>query len=316
MFRRLALLTISFSSLTTFAQDSIHINNAPKLFAADVISTGEFELNASFTPDESTVYFTKGTTNWDILALFSSSFKKNKWQEPILLPFSGTYRDADPFVSFDGKKLYFISDRPINGGEYKNFDYHVFYVELIGNKIVSDLKLVDLPLPAGMNALYPSIAVNGNMYFTATKNGNNDIYVCEWKNNQYQEPRLLPFNNSTFHDLDPVVAFDESYIIFTSNNRKGFGGNDLYISFQKNGTWTEPMNLGPQINGRGSDMAPGLSRDNKKLYFTSYKEKFDRTTLSKEGMTSSQLLSKLRSYQNGLGNIYEVDISSLVRPLK
>lgn len=313
MLRIFNLIFFTFAAKAMIAQDSIFLASESKIFAANVVSAGEFEFNTSFTSDHSTVFFTRGTINWDILALFSSSLKNNKWQQPVLLPFSGKYRDADPFVSFDGKRLFFISDRPLGEAEYKDFEYHIFYVELNGSNIITDPKVVQLPLPEGMKPLYPSVAANGNIYFTATNNGNNDIYVCEWKNNEYLAPRLLPFNSSSTHDLDPVVAFDESFLIFTSNNRKGLGGNDLYISFQKEGTWTEPINLGSKINSRGSEMAPGLSRDNKKLYFTAYKEKINRASIDQRNITADKLLKLMHSYQNGIGNIYEIDISSLVQ---
>ena len=309
--KMIALILAASITAAAVAQDSIILNTEPVIFGANVISAGEFEFNASFTPDNKTVFFSKATTNWDIIALFSSTKKNNSWAQPVLLPFSGKYRDADPFVSYDGKKLFFISDRPINGNEYKDYGYHIFYVDLYGNKIASEPKVLDLPLPNGMTPLYPSIAANGNLYFTANTSGNNDIYISEWKEGKYQQQRLLPFNSNEFHDLDPVVAFDESFLIFTSNNRKGAGANDLYISFQKNGSWNEPMNLGPKVNTRVSDMAPGLSRDNKKLYFTSYREKIDRSSIDQKKMNYEKLVNMMHSFKNGIGNIYEIDISSI-----
>jgi Tol biopolymer transport system component len=305
-------ICFTFLALFTEAQDSIVLNTTPKLFGEKVISAGEFEFNASFTPDSRTVFFSKGTTNWDILALFSSSIEKGNWGKPVLLPFSGKYRDADPFVSFDGKKLFFISDRPVNGNPFKNFDYHIFYVDLNNGKVVSEPKLVELPLLNGLSPLYPSVAANGNMYFTATVNGKNNIYVSEWKDGGYQQPQSLSFNTDELHDLDPVVAFDESFLIFSSNNRKGLGGSDLYISYRKNGNWREPLNLGPKVNSRTVEMAPGLSRDNKKLYFTSYREVFDRNTVNEKSITAETLIQLMHSHQNGVGNIYEIDISPIV----
>jgi Tol biopolymer transport system component len=316
MVRLLSLFVLSSILNKIQAQDSVFFNGQPVIFAPNRISGGAFEFNASFTTDNSTIFFSKASTNWDIMAIFSSSLKNDQWQQPVLLPFSGKYRDADPFVSFDGRKLYFISDRPVNGADYKNFDYHIFYVELNGSKVISEPIVVNLPLPVGMTPVYPSVAANGNLYFAAPKNGGNDIYLCEWKENKYLQPRLLPFNSDSTSDLDPVVAYDESFIIFTGNGRKGFGGNDLYISFQKDGVWTNPLNLGPQVNGRGSDMAPGLSRDNKKLYFTSYKEKWDRSLVDQKKLDFNKINDLLSSYQNGIGNIYEIDITSLVESRK
>ena len=46
----------------------------------------------------------------------------------------------------------------------------------------------------------------------------------------------------------PCISPDESYIIYDVEVTSGYGDNDLYISFNKNGNWTEAINLGPQVN--------------------------------------------------------------------
>jgi outer membrane protein OmpA-like peptidoglycan-associated protein len=48
----------------------------------------------------------------------------------------------------------------------------------------------------------------------------------------------------------------------------GIGGNDIYVSFMKNGQWGEPINLGPDINTSGDEMFPYIS-DDSTLYFAS-----------------------------------------------
>ena len=38
--------------------------------------------------------------------------------------------------------------------------------------------------------------------------------------------------NTEYHEWDPFIAPDESYLIFCSMKPRGFGGDDLYITFQ------------------------------------------------------------------------------------
>jgi outer membrane protein OmpA-like peptidoglycan-associated protein len=57
-----------------------------------------------------------------------------------------------------------------------------------------------------------------------------------------------------------------------SNNRRGdsYGDRDIYVSFPKtDSTWTKPLNLGKNINTKGTESAPFLAADDKTLYYTS-----------------------------------------------
>src|SRR6186713_2131449 len=79
------------------------------------------------------------------------------------------------------------------------------------------------------------------------------------------------------HTSDPLIAPDESFLIFHSNRPGGFGIKDkdvnvihcdLYISFNEAGKWTKPINMGDQINTTGIEMAPALTPDGKYFLFT------------------------------------------------
>lgn len=41
----------------------------------------------------------------------------------------------------------------------------------------------------------------------------------------------------------------------------------MYISFNKNGTWTKAINLGPKVNTEKTEMCPSVSPDGKYLFF-------------------------------------------------
>lgn len=68
-------------------------------------------------------------------------------------------------------------------------------------------------------------------------------------------------------DRSFIHCADESYIIYDGESTSGYGNCDLYISFNKNGTWTEPYNLGPEINTDQCEMTASVSPDGKYLFF-------------------------------------------------
>ncbi|WP_295793488.1 hypothetical protein [Mucilaginibacter sp.] len=85
----------------------------------------------------------------------------------------------------------------------------------------------------------------------------------------------------------------------------------LWVSFKKDTTWTEPQNLGPKVNTAGADGAPGLSRDDKTLYFLSNREHAERPVYPGGKVTAEAFDKLLHSTKNGMRFIYEINIADL-----
>lgn len=78
----------------------------------------------------------------------------------------------------------------------------------------------------------------------------------------------FPFNSDEYSVGHPTVTKDYSILIFASDKEGGIGGTDLYYSRNENGNWTEPVNMGKDINTEGDDMFPFLHEDGT-LYYAS-----------------------------------------------
>ena len=75
------------------------------------------------------------------------------------------------------------------------------------------------------------------------------------------------FNEVNSSTAFPHLAFDGSALYFSSNRQGGFGGYDLYVCYNKDGEWTSPENLGPEVNTIGNEITPFY--DGVNLYFAS-----------------------------------------------
>ena len=197
--------------------------------------------------------------------------KNDNWSTPLPVSFSGNYSDGGIYLSWDNKKMYFHSDRPIQN-ELKS-DSDLWFVEKVGDGWGNPVHMGPI-VNSLENEYSPSIAKNGNLYFGSTREGGygwGDLYVSELTNGQYQKPiNLGPNINFSEGEWGSVISDDESFIIFEANGREeniSYAG-DLYIAYKTNGTWNRAINL-TSINSSGSDLAPRFSPDRKHLYFSS-----------------------------------------------
>lgn len=279
----------------------------PALLAPGVISAGGHEFNVTLTPDGNTLYFSRARINWSQITIMESrKDKRGNWGAPQVASFSGIYRDTDPFISPDGKRLYFISDRP--GAGKAAGDYSIWFCDLKQGKW-GEPQLLEGPINDLGAIYYPSIDENGYLYFSANQGRDSDLYRCRVEGNKASAPELLPFNSPQVRDLDPIISPKGNMLIFSSAGRGNTPGSDLYVSFKQGEGWSEPKALGANINTPGNEGQAGISPDARTLYFTTARpvEPAPRATRADARKVESELLS----HENGLGNIYFVDISGL-----
>src|SRR5206468_12446804 len=107
----------------------------------------------------------------------------------------------------------------------------------------------------------------------------------------------------------------ERFILIGSFGRpEGSGSSDIYVSFHKEGDWTLPRPLGPEVNTPFREYSPRLSADGKMLIFAS--EKGFGGERRGKSWTAADLDRQTKSILNGLGNIYEIPLKSVLEPLQ
>jgi outer membrane protein OmpA-like peptidoglycan-associated protein len=99
-----------------------------------------------------------------------------------------------------------------------------------------------------------------------------DIYVSERDSSgQWSFPYPISRTiNTQYNEGTCTISADGKILIFTScMGRRNFGSCDLFISYREGIDWSQPVNMGPNINSAAWDSQPSLSADGRKLYFVS-----------------------------------------------
>ncbi len=94
------------------------------------------------------------------------------------------------------------------------------------------------------------------------------LYTAQKSGAVWSEPVPLPFNNNEFDDCHPAISIDGDKLFFSSNRPGGFGGMDIYVAYRVGESWSEPVNLGAEVNSKGNEAFPFIHADNT-LYYAS-----------------------------------------------
>lgn len=252
---------------TVYHFGQIPPDTIPKVFAPGSICLDDrFEAKGSFSPDGKAFYFTITNTDFTSQKILYTKFHDGKWSKPDTASFSKKYNNHEPFISYDGQKLYFSSDRAKDTLDNKR---DLFVVEKQGGKW-SEPKKLNSPINSNFNELVFNQSKKGSIFFASNRPGKIglwDIYCAKPNNGVYDSVENLgkPINHS--FSADPCISPDESYLIFNAGRKDGYGASDLYISFNVNDKWSEPKNLGSLINTDANEYGPFFSPDNKYLFF-------------------------------------------------
>jgi WD40-like Beta Propeller Repeat len=259
----------------------------PMIFGEGVISTQDFDDYFAFTPDGN-----------------------GKWTEPEIAPFSGQYNDGEPCISPDGNRLFFKSNRPVTGQTPRR-DADIWFVEKTATGW-GEPQHLDAPINTDAYDWHPSVTKDGTLYFVSDRKAEkraNNIYRAPLINGKYTTVEMLPDEvNSDYHDMHAWISADEKVLLFVSDTRPdSFGQDDLYVSYNRNGQWSQAKNLGPKINTRFYEYSAKISPDGKYLF---YCHGFGDVKLPDKKVSTQELNGIFNSARNGFANIYQIDLAA------
>ena len=206
------------------------------------------------------------------------------YSKTYLLPYSISLAGTGNFVKALTAVNEFLNSPDLNkqsiqAGNYRKAVYE-FAVEYAKNHPSGNYIFAPVNLGDSINSTaleyFPSLTIDGSkMIFTRRIKNDEDFYESNFMNGVWSKARPVGGKiNTNFNEGAQNISQDGQWLIFTGcNYPEGLGSCDLYIAYKtKNGSWTEPENIGPVVNTDYWESSPSLSPDKKDLYFASSQE--------------------------------------------
>ncbi len=180
------------------------------------------------------------------------------------------YNEGSACLSKDGKFLYF--SRCNAPGSLGNCD---LYVSALGpDSVWSASKNLGPAINSSGWDSHPSLTHSGDtLYFASNRAGGfglSDIYYAtrDEKGDWQKALNAGPIINTRNSEVSPFFHHKFNVLYFSSNGHPlNFGAFDIYKSYFKDGSWQEPKNIGPLVNGAGSEYYFTIDSQSKSLYY-------------------------------------------------
>ncbi len=186
------------------------------------IATEQYESSPSFSPNGREMYFMRSDRTFRSYQIMVSHCSPSGWSSPETVSFGlpTPNNDADPFVTGDGLKLFFVSSRSFDGKVGDDLDIWV-----VKRPHVNKPWGVPTRLPEPVNSphaeLMPRLTSDGRIYFGSDRpggSGGTDIYVATpLKRGQWKVDNLGPSVNTTFNDYEAEISRDGKTLIVVSD---------------------------------------------------------------------------------------------------
>jgi len=198
------------------------------------------------------------------------------------LPYSINLAGIGKFIEALDAVNYFlaipkISDNSLKAGNYRKRCYEF---ALSYSKKQIDTSYVFAPINLGdsinteFSEYYPNVTIDDSLLvFNRRGVGIREEFMqSKLDSNGYRKATLIKGSINDEPSKGAItISADGEWMIFAGNfgRGKGYGSFDLYISYNTPEGWSEPENLGPNINTEFWESSPILSPDKRILYFSS-----------------------------------------------
>ena len=191
------------------------------------------------------------------------------------------YNELRPLITPEANTLFFSrQNHPENIGGDKD-DEDIWFAER--DTISGDwLKAVNAGRPLnnkGPNFIssissdgQAMLLLLGNAYYSRNRMTQGVSMSVKNEDGSWSKPKNLDITNdyNLSDKANYFLANDMETIVMSVKRKDSYGDRDLYAIFlQEDGSWSQPLNLGDQINSAAEEGSPFLAKDGKTMFFSS-----------------------------------------------
>lgn len=203
--------------------------------------------------------------------LFYTIKKDSLWDfSEELKTINTPYNEGSASLSRDGRHLYFA--RCNSPDSYGNCD--IFVSDLQPDSTWGQARNLGPNINSASWDSQPSLSHSGDtLYFSSDRIGGfgfSDIYFSVRDvDGRWQKARNLgPVVNTRAFEVSPFFHHTRNVLYFSSNGQPlNFGDFDIYKAYREGTTWGEPKNIGPLVNGGGSEYYFTIDSESQNLYY-------------------------------------------------
>lgn len=266
--------------LTTFDFEVKNVAGSNKQLLKEYLpfNTPDNEKFCYVSADGNTMYVTRQIGN-EKSSIWVSKFDGNKWGNLTKLPFpiNNSGHNGIISASSDQNTLYLMNTYKPNGESDKS-GISVANKTKDGWEVPKTITVDNL---ANKNKYVSYFFTSDNKILLLAIQPNEEehdeqaLFVSFIKEDgTYTEPKNLgPTINTLAMDFNPFLAPDSKTLYYSSTGRPGYGSADIWVTRRLDDTWqnwTEPENLGPNINSSGFELNLTLDAKGDFAYLGSY----------------------------------------------
>jgi Tol biopolymer transport system component len=212
--------------------------SSPQRWTPAAIASAGYESSPTFTPDGRSMFFLSANADFGNYQIRQSRCVDGNWSKPEAPSFAKPLPviEADPFVTYDGKRIYYISSRH----DPSNEEFDIYFAERTSNDGWSEPQRLPEPVNSKGSELLPRQDLQGRLYFGSDRDGGlgkGDIYVATLgAGGTWQVSNVGPPVNTAAFEYEAEVSRDGNTMVVVADRS---ARSHLYRYRLQAGQWVE-----------------------------------------------------------------------------